>query len=62
MIDAGHGGADGGAPNITGKGKSEKNTIAFLYANELSKQLKKLGATVVMTRTSDATVSLPKKI
>lgn len=60
MIDAGHGGADGGASNITGKGKSEKY-YSLLYANELSKQLKKLGATVVMTRTSDATVSLPKR-
>ncbi len=60
VVDAGHGGTDGGAPNITGKGKGEKY-YTMLYANELKNQLTALGATVIMTRTSDKTVSLNKR-
>lgn len=59
-IDAGHGGTDGGAANITGKGKCEKY-YTLKYAKYLAKRLIKLGATVYMTRTDDSTVSLKKR-
>ncbi|MCQ2455343.1 MAG: N-acetylmuramoyl-L-alanine amidase [Clostridia bacterium] len=53
FIDVGHGGIDSGA---VGSGYYEKKANLNL-ANKLKKELTSLGATVVMSRTSDATVT-----
>lgn len=53
VVDAGHGGEDGGATgNLPTKTVYEKN-LNLSYALELRAQLEALGATVVMTRTED---------
>lgn len=52
-IDAGHGGSNTGASGIK-SGVLEKNST-LLFAKELEKQLKKKGARVLMTRTTDTT-------
>jgi N-acetylmuramoyl-L-alanine amidase len=52
-VDAGHGGTNNGAEGITTKSLEKNFTIRF--ANELEKYLKRKGATVIMTRTSDTT-------
>ncbi len=53
-VDAGHGGSNDGAVGVTGKGLEKTYTLRF--ANELEKYLKKKGAAVFMTRTSDTTI------
>ncbi|MDQ6814939.1 MAG: N-acetylmuramoyl-L-alanine amidase [Bacteroidota bacterium] len=50
-IDAGHGGSNNGADGVTSKVLEKNYTIRF--ANELEKYLKRKGAKVIMTRTSD---------
>lgn len=55
-VDAGHGGTDSGTYAYSG-GKSEKY-YTLLWAKELATSLTNLGAKVIMTRTSDKTVSL----
>ncbi|KMY33725.1 N-acetylmuramoyl-L-alanine amidase [Lysinibacillus xylanilyticus] len=52
VIDAGHGGQDGGAS----KGEVIEKEITLAIAQHVEKQLKKKGATVVMTRTKDGDV------
>ncbi len=54
-VDAGHGGSNEGAAGVTGKGPEKTYTLRF--ANELEKYLKRKGATVLMTRTSDTTIN-----
>jgi N-acetylmuramoyl-L-alanine amidase len=54
-IDAGHGGVNNGAVGVTTKGLEKTYTLRF--ANELEKYLKKKGASVLMTRTSDTTLN-----
>lgn len=54
-VDAGHGGNNDGAVGIAGKGFEKTYTLRF--ANELEKYLKKKGATVIMTRTSDTGIN-----
>jgi N-acetylmuramoyl-L-alanine amidase len=54
-VDAGHGGSNEGAIGVSGKAPEKMYTLRF--ANELEKYLKKKGATVLMTRTSDTTIS-----
>ena len=54
-VDAGHGGSNEGAVGISGKAYEKVYTLRF--ANELEKYLKKKGATVLMTRTSDTTIN-----
>ncbi len=54
-VDAGHGGSNEGAIGVTSKGFEKTYTLRF--ANELEKYLKKKGATVLMTRTSDTTIN-----
>ncbi len=53
LIDAGHGGFDPGA--ITGKIHEEERNLNL--ANKVKRELLSLGATVVMTRTGDYTVT-----
>jgi len=52
VIDAGHGGQDGGAS----KGEVIEKDITLAIAQHVAKELKKKGATVVMTRTQDGDV------
>lgn len=54
-VDAGHGGDNDGAVGAAGKSKEKIYTLRF--ANELEKYLKKKGAAVLMTRTSDTTIN-----
>ena len=57
VIDAGHGGHDSGA---IGAGKKEKDLVLQI-AKRLSRQLKKRGYTVYMTRNSDRFLKLPQR-
>ena len=61
VVDAGHGGTDPGALSYTGSAKYCEKYYTLLYAKYLRKELKKLGARVVMTRTSDEYISLSKR-
>lgn len=58
-VDAGHGGSNSGA---TGKNSKvlEKN-LTLQYAKALEKLLRDKGATVVMTRTTDAELAMPER-
>ena len=58
-IDAGHGGSNLGASGKTSK-ILEKN-LTLQYAKSLEKLLKQKGATVVMTRTTDADLTQPER-
>ncbi len=59
-VDAGHGGADEGAIGVTPTGSEKIYTLRF--ANELEKYLKKKGANILMTRTSDTTLNNIDKV
>lgn len=52
MLDAGHGGIDGGAS----KGDVIEKDITLAITERVARQLKRLGAEVVMTRTTDEDV------
>lgn len=59
MLDAGHGGSDPGAV-----GSSQKYTEAVLniiLVNKIKRELENIGATVIMTRTTDKNVSLDER-
>jgi len=56
VVDPGHGGHDGGA--IAPNGLQEK-FVNFSVSRHLANMLKKAGATVTMTRSSDKFISLP---
>ena len=58
-VDPGHGGSDGGTYAFSGK-KTEKY-YTLLYAKEIANRLKRLGATVYITRKEDKTRSLPSR-
>ena len=57
IVDAGHGGVDGGATGCTGT--IEKN-VNLNIAKKLQKELQLLGFTVVMTRETDVSIHDPK--
>ena len=60
LLDAGHGGEDGGA---VGSNKNYPEAkLNLMLAQEVEKELKALGATVVMTRSTDKTVSLAQRV
>ena len=61
MLDPGHGGSDSGAVGPLGLKYAEK-TINLKTALNLKKELEALGAKVLMTRTTDATVSLTDRL
>jgi uncharacterized lipoprotein YddW (UPF0748 family)/N-acetylmuramoyl-L-alanine amidase len=61
MLDPGHGGTESGAIGPLGLGYAEK-TINLNTALKLRTELQALGATVLMTRTSDVTMSLPDRL
>jgi len=52
VVDAGHGGVDGGASS----GEVIEKEVTLAIAQKVEKQLKRLGATVVMTRSTDGDV------
>lgn len=58
VVDAGHGGSDDGAYYYN---TSEKS-VNLKAAKELKKQLEYEGANVIMTRSSDKTLSLPGRV
>lgn len=59
-VDAGHGGADEGAIGVTRKVAEKTYTLRF--ANELEKYLKKKGANILMTRSSDTALNNIDKV
>lgn len=63
MIDVGHGGIDGGAtkPDASGVFRTEADRNLAL-ANALKAELESIGATVLMNRTDDSTVSVDERI
>lgn len=61
MLDAGHGGSSTGAIGPLGVQYAEK-TIVLEMALKLQNELEQLGATVLMTRTTDKDVSLEERL
>jgi uncharacterized lipoprotein YddW (UPF0748 family)/N-acetylmuramoyl-L-alanine amidase len=61
MLDPGHGGTDTGATGPLGAAYAEKR-INLETALKLRTELEKLGATVLMTRTGDVTISLTDRL
>ncbi len=59
LIDVGHGGKDGGA---VGKNGLTESDINLSLAKKIAKELKKTGASVYLTRTTDKTSSTDTKI
>lgn len=58
VLDAGHGGSESGAIGPLGKNGLYEKQVNLAIALNARKYLQSLGATVIMTRTSDKTVSL----
>lgn len=58
VVDAGHGGEDRGAQGVSGV--LEKD-VTLATATKLARELRKLGFSVIETRTEDETVSLPRR-
>jgi N-acetylmuramoyl-L-alanine amidase len=56
VLDPGHGGSD---PGAIGPGGDQEKTVTFAVAQDLKGLLEKAGATVIMTRQSDADVFGP---
>jgi len=62
VVDAGHGGSDPGAVgNVSNKNLTEANR-SLLLAEMLQERLESIGATVIMTRTSDITLTPDERI
>lgn len=61
MIDPGHGGNDIGGVTLLGPNYSE-NSLMIYYSFLLKERLTSLGATVIMTRVDDASVSLADRL
>ncbi|PYG86905.1 uncharacterized lipoprotein YddW (UPF0748 family) [Ruminiclostridium sufflavum DSM 19573] len=61
LLDAGHGGKETGAIGPAGKNGLYEKDINLSIALNTRKYLKALGAEVIMTRTSDTTVSLSER-
>ena len=59
-VDAGHGGTNMGATGVTSDIKEKDYTL--LIAKELEKALRQKKAKVIMTRTTDTTLSMPERI
>jgi N-acetylmuramoyl-L-alanine amidase len=61
VVDAGHGGSEGGAIGPMGSSLPEK-VLNLTNARKLQERLEALGARVVMTRTGDTTLSLAGRV
>ncbi len=58
MLDVGHGGEDPGAPGYTSGGRRYKESeLNLTLANLIKAELESVGATVIMNRTTDDTVT-----
>lgn len=57
-IDPGHGGSDPGALGFNGASLPDEADIVLTVSKEIQKKFQNLGATVVMTRTTDEALSL----
>lgn len=62
VIDPGHGGKDPGAIGFLGKQRFFEKDFALDMSMQLSKQMKKQGFSVAMTRTKDVFRSLPSRL
>ena len=63
LLDVGHGGYDGGAEAQKPDGtKVDEAELNLNLANALKKELEKMGATVVMNRTDDASLTVDERI
>lgn len=60
VLDAGHGGLDGGAVS-SGTDKVVEKEVALLTAQTVKQVLESAGATVIMTRINDVDISLEKR-
>ena len=61
LLDAGHGGSESGAIGPLGKNGLYEKQINLAITLNTRKYLQNLGATVIMTRTNDKTVSLSER-
>ncbi len=61
MLDAGHGGQDSGAISAGGVSWPAESDLNLVLAYTLKAELEAAGATVLMTRTDDATVTLAER-
>ncbi|MBC8536877.1 N-acetylmuramoyl-L-alanine amidase [Feifania hominis] len=61
LVDAGHGGSDPGAMGPMGKDGPNEAALNLLVAKELETALKARGATVIMTRTQDTSITLDER-
>ena len=63
LLDVGHGGYDGGAEAQKPDGtKVDEAELNLNLANALKKELEKMGATVIMNRTDDASLTVDERI
>lgn len=63
LLDVGHGGYDGGAEAQKPDGtKVDEAELNLKLANALKKELEKTGATVIMNRTDDASLTVDERI
>ena len=63
VVDAGHGGSDSGATARDNRGNLIKESeTALVLAKKVQQKLQALGATVIMTRTSDVTLSQDERV
>lgn len=58
MLDAGHGGSDFGSPGIATSSAYYEDKLNLVLAKKVQSRLTALGATVIMTRTTDVEVTL----
>ena len=63
MLDVGHGGLDGGAVAKRPDGSQvDEAELNLLLANALKKELEKMGATVILNRSDDASLTVDERI
>lgn len=58
MIDPGHGGSDFGSPGIATSAQYYEDELNLILAKKVQSRLEAMGATVIMTRTTDVEVTL----
>lgn len=59
MLDAGHGGIDSGA--VGSSSKYTEAVLNLILANKVKRELERIGATVIMTRSDDTNVTLDER-
>ena len=63
MIDVGHGGVDGGAVGINPDGSQvDEAKLNLMLSNVLKTELERMGATVIMNRYDDASITVNERI